>query len=469
MDMATTINTFVYSLATLATASAGYIYSRRTISNSRIPKRGGGGEDMEDAMMEKEMISSVTSQLEEKAAHTEPQEQDLEIKETGLQVECTPSLPPLARSQRSFLKRKSIDNHYPIVASASSPSDEVSPIPCKRTKTPTNNTDGGEDAKFEEDYLLVRLRAGNQEIEIIDLSVPASPPASDGADTDSEEDADGEKDDVLSPPGLGAPPVHEDLKTPSPSSRIDTANSSSPKIVESPPPIRALPCGFASFAGPTKAFQPLGGGGESAFQTASAFQTPSALEAPVFSPWRVVPLDSASSGSKVAFGDVSSPLASSFALSSTASSGKTVSASESSKATQPPTSVALTGEENEDVLSEIKGVRLYVKRGDKEFGSPGMLGTLRLLADREETSSERLLFRREPLWQASMNLRVNEGVRCAFDKEESVLRFTLKELIEGQKGDSEVVVYAFKPGKATSKQDFVSFGQRLVRDGKFMC
>ncbi|TFL02218.1 hypothetical protein BDV98DRAFT_55702 [Pterulicium gracile] len=156
-------------------------------------------------------------------------------------------------------------------------------------------------------------------------------------------------------------------------------------------------------------------------------------------------------------------------LSSTASSGKTVSASESSKATQPPTSVALTGEENEDVLSEIKGVRLYVKRGDKEFGSPGMLGTLRLLADREETSSERLLFRREPLWQASMNLRVNEGVRCAFDKEESVLRFTLKELIEGQKGDSEVVVYAFKPGKATSKQDFVSFGQRLVRDGKFMC
>lgn len=99
----------------------------------------------------------------------------------------------------------------------------------------------------------MRLRAGNQvglhivsrcwesklnvlqEIEIIDLSVPASPPASDGADTDSEEDADGEKDDVLSPPGLGAPPVHEDLKTPSPSSRIDTANSSSPKIVESPP------------------------------------------------------------------------------------------------------------------------------------------------------------------------------------------------------------------------------------------
>lgn len=35
------------------------------------------------------MISSVTSQLEEKAAHTEPQEQDLEIKETGLQVEVS--------------------------------------------------------------------------------------------------------------------------------------------------------------------------------------------------------------------------------------------------------------------------------------------------------------------------------------------------------------------------------------------
>ena len=138
------MNTFMYSLATLATASAGYMYSRRTISNSRIPKRG-GGDDLEDAMMDKEIVSSVTSLLEEKAAQMEPKEHDSEIKETGLQVESSPSTPPAAQPRRSFLKRKSIDDHYPTLLQASLyQSDDETLIPCKRTKTPTNDTDGGE-------------------------------------------------------------------------------------------------------------------------------------------------------------------------------------------------------------------------------------------------------------------------------------------------------------------------------------
>ena len=41
----------------------------------------------------------------------------------------------------------------------------------------------------------------------------------------------------------------------------------------------------------------------------------------------------------------------------------------------------LTGEENEDLEQEIKGVKLFVKRGDKPF-SDGMPGHLKLLSDK---------------------------------------------------------------------------------------
>jgi hypothetical protein len=49
---------------------------------------------------------------------------------------------------------------------------------------------------------------------------------------------------------------------------------------------------------------------------------------------------------------------------------------------------AQTGEEGEEVLAEVKSVKLYVKRGEKPFGG-GMSGTLRHLVHKE-TQSERL-------------------------------------------------------------------------------
>lgn len=48
----------------------------------------------------------------------------------------------------------------------------------------------------------------------------------------------------------------------------------------------------------------------------------------------------------------------------------------------------VTGEEEEDVEEEIKGVKLFVKRGNKPFAS-GMVGHLKLLVDKK-TSKERL-------------------------------------------------------------------------------
>lgn len=50
--------------------------------------------------------------------------------------------------------------------------------------------------------------------------------------------------------------------------------------------------------------------------------------------------------------------------------------------------VDVTGEEEEDVQQELKGVKLFIKRGNKPFAS-GMVGHLKLLSDRK-TLKERL-------------------------------------------------------------------------------
>lgn len=126
----------------------------------------------------------------------------------------------------------------------------------------------------------------------------------------------------------------------------------------------------------------------------------------------------------------------------------------------------ITGEENEDVSSELKGVKLFIKRGNKAF-SEGMVGHVKLLSDKK-TQEQRVLLRREPLWQVSMNIRMHPTVRCIFDAGENVLRLILKEAIEqkdvpSQDWKHEVVVYALKPGRSCSKQDFKDFAESVVK------
>lgn len=121
----------------------------------------------------------------------------------------------------------------------------------------------------------------------------------------------------------------------------------------------------------------------------------------------------------------------------------------------------ITGEEDEDVRHELRGVKLFVKRGDKEF-SDGILGHVKLLS-RRETSEERLVFRREPVWKVSMSVGLRPTTRCTFDETQNVLRITLKETIEQQGIPAEnwpqqVVVYALRRGK-TSKSDFAAFAK----------
>lgn len=59
------------------------------------------------------------------------------------------------------------------------------------------------------------------------------------------------------------------------------------------------------------------------------------------------------------------------------------------------------------------------------------------------------MFRREPVWKVSMNLKLGPGVRCTLDEEQGILRVVLKEAIEKEGLDKdqwpqEVVVYAVK-------------------------
>jgi len=60
----------------------------------------------------------------------------------------------------------------------------------------------------------------------------------------------------------------------------------------------------------------------------------------------------------------------------------------------------------------------------------------------------RIVFRREPLWKVSMNVRVQSTVRCVFVPEENVLRLILKEEVESTSEEEnkkqELVIYALK-------------------------
>ncbi|KAG1850926.1 hypothetical protein F4604DRAFT_1970053 [Suillus subluteus] len=131
--------------------------------------------------------------------------------------------------------------------------------------------------------------------------------------------------------------------------------------------------------------------------------------------------------------------------------------------TAPKTSSPVTGEEDESVSSELKGVKIFIKRGRKEF-TDGNFGHIKLLTQNERT---RLLFRRDPLGQVSMNVALRSAVRCHYDAGENILRVVLMEqvAVEGKEPKDEVVIYALKPGRA-SKADFKAFAQTLCANDR---
>lgn len=132
-----------------------------------------------------------------------------------------------------------------------------------------------------------------------------------------------------------------------------------------------------------------------------------------------------------------------------------------------------TGEEDEDVISEIKGIKLFIKRGDNEFSS-GIIGNMKLLSHRT-TKDERIVFRREPIWKVSMSVRLRPVVRCMYDEEQSALRIILKEAITSDQAGivsdgsqpTETVVYALKRGRVP-KADFAAFAKKIVENPRLV-
>ncbi|KIJ21024.1 hypothetical protein PAXINDRAFT_6801 [Paxillus involutus ATCC 200175] len=156
----------------------------------------------------------------------------------------------------------------------------------------------------------------------------------------------------------------------------------------------------------------------------------------------------------------------------------------------------VTGEEDETVVADLKGVKLFTKRGRKEF-TDGMYGHIKILSrssplsappnTTDEASQENTkprtrlrkspphhtlvlqvvkrrsarLFRRDPLGQVSMNIGLCSRVRCHFDAAENILRVILMEqVMDGEESKEDVVVYALKPGRS-QKPDFQSFAKTL--------
>ncbi|KIY51887.1 hypothetical protein FISHEDRAFT_56356 [Fistulina hepatica ATCC 64428] len=119
---------------------------------------------------------------------------------------------------------------------------------------------------------------------------------------------------------------------------------------------------------------------------------------------------------------------------------------------EKPKVFCATGEEDEDVVAEIKRLKLFVKRGTASFSS-GILGSIRLLVHRE-TGVQRLLFRREALYQVAMNVRLSPLVHTVYDKEEAALRVIVTEPSEHAPQDG-CPASTGKSCPATTFHDFI--------------
>ncbi len=79
------------------------------------------------------------------------------------------------------------------------------------------------------------------------------------------------------------------------------------------------------------------------------------------------------------------------------------------------------------------------------------------------------VFRREPLWKVSMNVRVQPTVRCAFVPEENAIKLILKESVEPPTDSKEtdvkqdVVIYVLKVRSYLCDFHFLTFGNFLAR------
>ncbi|KAI8996491.1 hypothetical protein BD414DRAFT_478204 [Trametes punicea] len=222
--------------------------------------------------------------------------------------------------------------------------------------------------------------------------------------------ANGRDEPAAGPSEFAAEPATEKCPGRNPIHQFEPSSSTTPAS----PPVPQVPSWLAASAivpvKPSTAFSAFSG-------TASAFASVSCTTSQPRSVWSA----SSSDATATARATASDPLA---AMSYSTS-----------------TQTIVTGEEDESVLSEVKGAKVFIKRGGRDF-CEGILGNVKLLRHKD-TGHERILFRREPVMKVSMNVRLGRLVRCSFDEAQGVLRVALKEPVE-ESQQEQIVVYAMK-------------------------
>jgi len=406
----------VCGLASFA-ATVGYAYSRKRVSRS--------------------MSEAPTRSIHDEARHK--RNEDIEKSSfscTDGMTTCASS--PFASDSEKLasivaepvsLKRKREDDD--VQANVGYPYNLSSIYPNKRSRTPSSESDSDEMPLTEEGYLLVGSPSRLMVVQQQDPVIPDVKDASASCETGHEEVTD-KIDDVKSP----VQPSISGTSEPLPLVLSDCEPLHSTTTAPARPPIP--PTQIASKPSPTHGFAAFASAGSAFRSNVDASTSPLISEKPIW--W--------SDGSRQSK-QFENPLAAESHVKTTYTHS--------------------TGEEDEDVELELKGVKLFIKRGQKDF-TDGIIGNIKLLSHKTKQEG-RLLFRRDPLWQVSLNVRLHPLVRCTYDTEAKALRLILKEPVEQEnvppeQWPQELVVYALKAGRVP-KEDFREFAKTLSANPHF--
>ncbi|PIL24799.1 hypothetical protein GSI_12685 [Ganoderma sinense ZZ0214-1] len=355
------------------------------------------------------------------------------------QLESFPNGLEIARPEDGSLKRKR--SPAPRLADADTP-------PFKRRRTPPAEDALGGDG--ENDSPAVKLEEGTSQLFTADdnpgVAESTNPVAIVGAHAEVWGSAEvlNVTEQVLAPGKLMSSP---------PSANVESSAAPAPTLTapSAPPPCLSVPATTPSIRLPTPGPSWYTGTPLVAARPSSAFSAftgqGSAFVNSCAAPQRAPVWTTSTTGSVSVFGNAPSA--------STSSAADPLAASTQSTATAQK---VLTGEEDEEVETELKGAKVFIKRGDRDF-CEGILGNVKLLKHKE-TGDHRILFRREPVWKVTMSVRLRPTVRCSLDEAQSVLRVTLREPIEDTQHE-HLVIYALKRGKA-SRSEFAEFAKTVA-------
>ncbi|PPQ79821.1 hypothetical protein CVT25_002975 [Psilocybe cyanescens] len=429
-------NFVVAGIATFA-ATVGYACSRRLSTSpsytpsEEVSQHSFAGDRRTE---EKDTIISPHSSPDEPRMNSEP-----ELSTIRLETESTVSISTSSPTRRDSLKRKIPHDGF------DEPEKNLANIyPNKRSRTPSS--DSGSSTPVVAPSVTADMTVpltSSEDVEILDkpsvlqepvsIPTPASEPPRSPSPAPEQQSP---KQPSLAPTPASPLPVF--ISTPPPPI---VPHEVTPRPI-TPKPFSSPSGGFAAFAGSTSPFAVINKPKQSTFKPAKSIWSTSDLTT------------HQNEEEKVA-------LAAAFVAET-----ENHAIGEAKATPLHPTEkyTHVTGEEEEDVELEQRGVKLYTKRGNKAF-SEGVVGHVKLLSNRS-TLEERILFRRDPLWKVSMNIRVKPAVRCTYVPEENVLRLILKETTEKTdeaEEKQEVVIYALKPGRSCPKQDFKDFAQALMK------